>query len=123
MTIISDVKEKGKGWLINVALKKAVVRVATLIVAFATANAITFKAVIGGISIDLSNVDVPEAKAVPFVDADIQRGQGQVIIDRAHGNRVSDAELNVLLSRLTARDMETVSLTSDDTLAQMLRTA
>ena len=58
MKIIGDVKEKGKDWLINVALKKAVVRVATLIVAFATANAITFKAVIGGISIDLSNVEV-----------------------------------------------------------------
>jgi hypothetical protein len=35
--------------------------------------------------------------------------QGQVIIDRVHENKVDDAELNVLVSHLTARGLEIVS--------------
>jgi len=61
MTIISDVKNKTKEWLFTVAIKKAVVKLAQLIVAFAVAKGITFSAVIGGIAIDLSNVNVMTA--------------------------------------------------------------
>ena len=35
--------------------------------------------------------------------------KGRVIIDRAHENEVDDADLNVLVSYLTARGLETVS--------------
>lgn len=61
MTTINNIKEKVKEWLFKVALKKAIVRLAQLIVSFAIAKGIAFKAVIGGIAIDLSNVDIMTA--------------------------------------------------------------
>jgi hypothetical protein len=72
---------------------------------------------------DLSEVDMSERKAVTFLDAEVQEGAGRVVIDRAHGNTVEDAELNVLLSRLTARGLEAVLLSEGDDLPNALRTA
>jgi hypothetical protein len=72
---------------------------------------------------DLSEVDVSEREAVAFVDAEVKEGTGRVLIDRAHRNAVEAAELNVLLSRLTARGLEAVTLSSDDDLVSALRTA
>jgi hypothetical protein len=72
---------------------------------------------------DLSEVDVLEREVVAFLDAEAQQGAGRVLIDRAHDNAVGDTELNVLLSRLTARGLEAVSLSADDDLSSALRTA
>ena len=72
---------------------------------------------------DLTSVEVSGSERGVFVDADVGVGKGQVLIDRAHDNVVDDAELNVLLSRLTTRGMSTVSLMPDDALPDALRTA
>ena len=72
---------------------------------------------------DHAAVEVPTVALASFADVDVRRGKGRVIIDRAHDNTVDDADLNVLLARLTARGMETVSLTPDDSLPDMLHNA
>lgn len=72
---------------------------------------------------DHSTVDVPAVAPVAFADTDAQQGEGRVVIDRAHENRLSDTDLNVLLARLTARGLETVSLLPGDQLADRLRDA
>lgn len=72
---------------------------------------------------DLSNVQVVEQDIVPFAGVESTAGSGRVLVDRTHENKVSDAELNVLLSRLTALGMQTVSLHPGDDLAPALRTA
>jgi hypothetical protein len=62
---------------------------------------------------DYVGVDLP---TMAVVTADVASAgerapstQGRVIIDRAHENMVDDAELNVLVSHLTARGLEIVS--------------
>ena len=73
---------------------------------------------------DHAAVDVPTVALVAFTDVDVQEGKGRVvIIDRAHDNALDDADLNVLLARLTTRGMETVSLTPGDHLPDMLHNA
>ena len=53
---------------------------------------------------DHARVDMPTMQSVSFVDTDVRQGEGYVVVDRAHDNAVDDAELNVLLARLTAQD-------------------
>lgn len=72
---------------------------------------------------DHRKVDVPTLELVAFSDADVQKGKGQVIFDRAHDNTVDDVDLNVLLARLTARGVETVSLAPGDHLPDLLPNA
>ncbi|MFN2156694.1 MAG: hypothetical protein ACK2UX_15790, partial [Anaerolineae bacterium] len=71
---------------------------------------------------DLAQIQVPRASSVPFVDEDVQPGSGIVAIDRAHGNRVDDAELNVLLARLTKRGIRATSVWPGESLPDALRT-
>ncbi len=71
---------------------------------------------------DLAQIQVPQASSVPFVDEDVQLGSGIVAIDRAHGNRVDDAELNVLLARLTKRGIRATSVWPGESLPDALRT-
>lgn len=56
---------------------------------------------------DLEAVDVPTVAAIPFADTDVQQSKGYIVIDRGHDNAVEDAELGVLLARLTARGAQT----------------
>lgn len=72
---------------------------------------------------DHSAVDMPIAEPVAFADRDVRLGKGRVLVDRAHDNAVDDDELNVLLSRLTARGMEVLSLLPDEPMADALRAA
>ena len=72
---------------------------------------------------DLARVQVSGASSVPFSDEDVRSGSGIVVVDRSHGNRVDDAELNVLLARLTDRDMRATSVRPGDSLSGVLRTA
>jgi hypothetical protein len=72
---------------------------------------------------DHAAVDVPTVERISFQDLDVRRGKGQVAIDRAHDNAVYNSDLNVLLARLTARGMESVSITADDSWSDMLRDA
>lgn len=72
---------------------------------------------------DHTAVEVPTVAAAAFADEDIPPGEGLVIIDRAHENSVDDADLTVLLARLTARGAEAVSLTPGDSLTGRLRDA
>ena len=72
---------------------------------------------------DLARVQVSGASPVPFSDVDVRPGNGVVVIDRGHGNRVDDAELNVLLARLTDRDMQATLVRPGDSLSGVLRTA
>lgn len=72
---------------------------------------------------DHTTVDVPTVAAVAFADAEAQPGSGRVVFDRAHDNTVEDAELNVLLARLTTRGMEAAWLSADDALPSVLRAA
>ena len=72
---------------------------------------------------DHTAISVPTVAPAAFADEDVQAGQGRVIIDRAHDNTVDDADLNVLLARLTARGIETTSLTPGDHLPDMLHNA
>lgn len=52
MSILDPVKT----WIFGIALKKAIMSAAKLIVSYAAAKGIAFAGVIGGISIDLSDV-------------------------------------------------------------------
>ena len=72
---------------------------------------------------DYESADVPTMGVGTFEDAEPYAGQGVVVIDRAHDNMVHDEELSVLLSRLTTRNMEAVSLTEGDVLPNVLRSA
>jgi hypothetical protein len=72
---------------------------------------------------DHAAVDAPTLERISFQDLDVRRGKGQVAIDRAHDNAVYNSDLNVLLARLTARGMENVSITADDSWPDMLRDA
>lgn len=72
---------------------------------------------------DLAEVNVFEVETGAHADVEAVPGRGQVLIDRAHKNVVDNAELNVLLSRLTTRGMEAVSLGPEDMLPDRLRTA
>lgn len=72
---------------------------------------------------DHTIVDVPTIALPTFADIDVHKTQGRIIIDYAHDNTVDETELNVLLARLTARGMETVSLTPGDHLPDMLHNA
>ena len=72
---------------------------------------------------DHAAVDVPTVALAAFAEEDIRKGKGRVIIDRAHDNAVDEADLNVLLARLAARSVETVSLTPGDHLPDMLHNA
>jgi hypothetical protein len=72
---------------------------------------------------DLAAVDVPTVAPVAFADVDVQRGEGRVVIDRAHENTVTDSDLSVLLARLTGRGLENISLTPGDHLPDTLRSA
>jgi hypothetical protein len=72
---------------------------------------------------DLAQIQVTRAPSAPLVDEDVQTGSGIVAVDRAHGNRVDDAELNVLLARLAKRGMRATSVWPEDSLPDALRTA
>ncbi len=72
---------------------------------------------------DHASAEAPSVERVSFSDLDLVQGEGRVIIDRAHGNTVQDAELNLLLSRLTARGTEIVSCAEGDFLPAVLRDA
>jgi hypothetical protein len=72
---------------------------------------------------DHASVNMPTVQPISFVDTDVLQGEGYVVVDRAHDNAVDDAELNVLLARLTARDINVVSLSPEDSLSDRLRTA
>ena len=72
---------------------------------------------------DHAAVELPTVAQPTFDDADFCQGEGRVIIDRAHDNTLDETELNVLLARLTARGMDSASLTPGDNLADMLHNA
>lgn len=52
--------------------------------------------------------DSPTAAQETFVESDVPRVEGTVVIDLAHNNAVREVELNVLLARLTARGVKNV---------------
>lgn len=52
MSILDPVKT----WIVSIALKKSVLSAAKLIVSYASAKGIAFVGIVGGISIDLSDV-------------------------------------------------------------------
>ena len=70
-----------------------------------------------------SAVDVPTVAVAAFADQDVRESKGRLVIDRAHDNTVDDADLNVLLARLTTRGMEAISVTPNDHLPGALRNA
>jgi hypothetical protein len=72
---------------------------------------------------DHTAVEVPTVAAAAFADEEVPQGGGLVIVDRAHENSVDDADLTVLLARLTARGAEAISLVPGDSLPQRLRDA
>ncbi|MFZ5915913.1 MAG: Gldg family protein, partial [Chloroflexota bacterium] len=72
---------------------------------------------------ELGAVDVPTVALEAPADRDVRQGRGRIVIDRAHENTLDDADLNVLLARLTARSIETVSLLPGDPLSDALRDA
>lgn len=72
---------------------------------------------------ELAEAEAEDAVQSPYPEEDVALLNGTVIIDRAHGNTVRDAELNVLQARFTARGLESAYLTSDQALSEVLRTA
>jgi hypothetical protein len=52
---------------------------------------------------DLTKIEEPLPQTQPFTDQEVAAALGTVLLDQAHKNRVSMAELNVLQARLTAR--------------------
>ena len=67
--------------------------------------------------------EVPTAAHAFFQETDVATAKGTVVIDHAHGNTVQELELNVLLSRLAARGVDTVHLNEGDSLVETLRDA
>lgn len=69
-------------------------------------------------------VDEPPAvEKAAFVEIDLTQTEGVIVVDRAHGNTFQELELNVLLSRLTARGVENVTLNKGDDLSLALDNA
>ncbi|MBN1579726.1 MAG: hypothetical protein JXA89_03415 [Anaerolineae bacterium] len=72
---------------------------------------------------DHTTADLPPVERAAFAEQDLKQGQGHVLIDYAHQNTVDEAELNLLLSRLTARGMDSVALNENDALPLALSDA
>ena len=58
MSIIEKIENSTKEWLLRVAIKKAIIRMAQLIVSYAVSKGIIIKFVIDGIQIDTTDVNV-----------------------------------------------------------------
>ncbi len=72
---------------------------------------------------DLSSVEAALPEAGTFSDEYTTRTPGIIIVDLAHANRVTMAELGTLQARLTARNQQLQPLTSTDDLPALLRYA
>jgi len=55
MSIVGKIEDKVKGYVFGIALKKAVVSAAKLVVAWAVSHGVKFSANVGGVEIDLQN--------------------------------------------------------------------
>ncbi|MBN1935875.1 MAG: hypothetical protein JW934_14490, partial [Anaerolineae bacterium] len=67
--------------------------------------------------------DLPTVEMAAFVETDLAQAEGLVVVDRGHGNTFQEVELNVLLSRLTARGVENMTLNEGDDLSSALYNA
>ncbi len=67
--------------------------------------------------------DLSPLEMAAFVETDLPRAEGIVVVDQAHGNTFQQVELNVLLSRLTARGVKNVPLKKGDNLSSALYNA
>ena len=77
---------------------------------------------------DLARVSAPTPEMPPFADqpalpSDAAQMAGTIVVDRAHDNRFTTAELNVLQARLAARGQELDMVESAEDLAGRLRYA
>jgi hypothetical protein len=59
----------------------------------------------------LDQIEIPTPPAAQYADETVSPGDGVVVVDLAHGNRVEMAELNVLAGRLAARGHQLVEWT------------
>jgi hypothetical protein len=62
----------------------------------------------------LDQIEVPTPPAAQYADETVSPGEGVVVVDMAHENRVEMAELNVLAGRLAARGHQLVEWTDGD---------
>ncbi len=60
---------------------------------------------------ELDQIQVPTPPAAQYADESVSPGDGVVVVDMAHQNRVEMAELNVLAGRLAARGHQLVEWT------------
>ncbi|MBN1639987.1 MAG: hypothetical protein JXA09_02035 [Anaerolineae bacterium] len=72
---------------------------------------------------DPANIALPERAVSSLAAVEYERRTGKVVVDRAHENLVSDTELNLLLSWITRRGMDTAMLGEGDDLSDALRAA
>jgi hypothetical protein len=72
---------------------------------------------------DLSKIEEPLPQTQPFTDQEVAEAQGTVLLDQAHKNRVTMAELNVLQARLTARGQQLEPVVDAANLNKQLRNA
>ena len=72
---------------------------------------------------DLSKIEEPLPQTQPFADQEVAATFGTVLLDQAHKNRVTLAELNVLHARLTARGQRLEPVVEADGLDKQLRDA
>lgn len=72
---------------------------------------------------DLASVEAALPEAGTFSDETVSFGRGLILVDLAHANRVTMAELGVLQARLTARNQQLQSLTVAEDLPALLRQA
>jgi hypothetical protein len=72
---------------------------------------------------DLSKIEEPLPETQPFTDEGEAVTFGTVLLDQAHKNRVTMAELNVLQARLTARGRQLEPIVDAEALDKQLRDA
>lgn len=69
----------------------------------------------------LDRIEVPTPPAAQYADETVSPGEGVVVVDMAHENRIEMAELNVLAGRLAARGHQLVEWTEGDLEEMLLR--
>jgi hypothetical protein len=72
---------------------------------------------------DLSGIRASAPEMAPFQDRFTEAEQGRILVDRAHGNRFTMADLGVLQARLAARGYQLEPVEAVDDLAGQLRYA
>jgi hypothetical protein len=72
---------------------------------------------------DLSKIEEPLPQTQPFTEQEVAAPFGTVLLDQAHKNRVTMAELNVLQARLNARGQQLEPVADAEGLSKQLRDA